>query len=121
MEMVKYDANGKEIKPGKKVASKAKPEAKPTATKAKPEAKPTATKATPKAKPKAEPKPKKETCTSFMTAAIIEGKLTDAEIFKAAQEKFGLSDDKKTYVNWYRCQLRRKGVAVPPKVVAAKA
>lgn len=116
MEMVKYDANGKEIKPGKKVAPKAKPEAKPTATKATPKATPKA-----EAKPKAEPKAKRETCTSFMTAAILEGKLADSEIFKQAQAKFGLSDDKKTYVNWYRCQLKRKGVVVPPKVVAAKA
>ena len=40
---------------------------------------------------------------------ILEGKLTDDQIFEAVQKEFGLSDDKRRYVNGYRGTLIREG------------
>lgn len=49
---------------------------------------------------------------------IMEGKLTDDQIFKKVQAKFGLDDNKAGYVKWYRNNLRKTGTKnVPDPVV----
>ncbi len=40
---------------------------------------------------------------------IIEGKLSDDDIFKKVQEEFKLPDNRRAYVNWYRKDLIKKG------------
>ena len=44
---------------------------------------------------------------------IMEGKLTDDKIFAEVQEKFGLDDKKRSYVRWYRNNLKKKGENPP--------
>ena len=44
---------------------------------------------------------------------ILEGKLTDDQIFKKVQDKFGLDDNKSGYVKWYRSNLKKSGIKVP--------
>jgi len=44
---------------------------------------------------------------------IMEGKLTDDEIFVQVQEAFGLDDKKRSYVTWYRNNLKKKGENPP--------
>ncbi len=44
------------------------------------------------------------------------GELTDAEIFKQVQQKFGLPDHKKRYVQSYRCTMRSRGEKVPDPI-----
>ncbi len=44
---------------------------------------------------------------------IMEGKLTDDQIFAAVQEQFGLDDKRRSYVGWYRNNLRKKGENPP--------
>jgi hypothetical protein len=44
---------------------------------------------------------------------IMEGKLTDDEIFAAVQEQFGLDDKKRSYVGWYRNKLKKDGQNPP--------
>lgn len=64
----------------------------------------------------------KATTTEYKSAAamfqglIMEGKLTDDEIFAAVQEQFGLDDKKRSYVSWYRNKLRKDGQN-PPEAV----
>lgn len=53
------------------------------------------------------------TASSRFQALIMEGKLTDDKIFQTIQEEFGLSDDKRSYVNWYRKHLIKKGFTPP--------
>ena len=56
------------------------------------------------------PKPRKETVAGMFQALIINGKLTDDEIFAAVKAKFVLDDKKRSYVQWYRNYLnKRKG------------
>lgn len=40
---------------------------------------------------------------------ILDGKLSDDEIFKEVKQEFGLEDSKRSYVKWYRKELIRKG------------
>lgn len=47
---------------------------------------------------------------------IMEGKLTDDEIFAQVQKKFGLDDKKRSYVNWYRNHLKKDGKNPPAAV-----
>ena len=47
---------------------------------------------------------------------IMEGKLTDNEIFSAVQDEFGLDDKKRSYVSWYRNNLKKKGEN-PPEAI----
>ena len=44
---------------------------------------------------------------------IMEGKLTDAQIFAKVQKEFGLDDNKRSYVKWYRNDLVKKGEKPP--------
>ena len=44
---------------------------------------------------------------------IMDGKLTDDEIFKEVQDKFNLDDKKRSYVAWYRNYLKKKGSNPP--------
>lgn len=62
----------------------------------------------------------KSTSTEYTSAAqmfqglIMDGKLTDDEIFSQVQKAFGLDDKKRSYVTWYRNNLIKKG-ANPPE------
>ena len=45
---------------------------------------------------------------AMFRALITEAKLTDDEIFSSVQKAFGLDDDKRRYVAWYRKNMARK-------------
>jgi len=53
---------------------------------------------------------------------ILEGGRTDEEIFKICQEEYGLSDDKRAYVSWYRNWLKKNKpeVELPEKLGGTK-
>ena len=68
---------------------------------------------------KAERKPR-ESAASMFKALIMEGRWTDDEIFAKTQEAFSLSDDKRSYVAWYRNSLKKGGENPPPAKGAAK-
>lgn len=69
----------------------------------------------------AKSKEKKETQSSMFVKLIMDGKLTDSQIFAKVKEKFGLSDAKKSYVGFYRRQLKAKGQNPPePKEEKSK-
>lgn len=86
-------------------------------TKAAPAKKPAAKAAAPKSATKekaaAGPKEKKPSASAMFCELIMAGKLTDDQIFAKVQEKFGLSDDKKSYVKWYRNKLTKDGQKPP--------
>jgi hypothetical protein len=44
---------------------------------------------------------------------IMEGKLTDDEIFTVVQGEFGLDSNRRSYVQWYRKELVKKGQNPP--------
>lgn len=100
------------------VASKAKT---PTATKAKTPVKaPVASKAKPpttaKAKTPAASKTEDGKYTSasqMFQALIMEGKMSDDEIFDKVASEFGLDEKKRSYVKWYRNNLKKKGLNPP--------
>ena len=56
---------------------------------------------------------KRETPSQLFQELILEGKLTDAEIFAQVRSKFGLDDKKKGYVAWYRNYLTKQGKNPP--------
>mgnify|MGYP001618319844 CR=1 FL=1 len=58
-----------------------------------------------------------KSAAAMFQGLIMEAKLTDAEIFEAVKEKFGVGDDKKGYVKWYRYNLTRNGKNPPSEVV----
>ena len=60
---------------------------------------------------------KRATPSQLFQELILEGKLTDAEIFAKVRAKFGLDEKKKGYVAWYRNYLVKQGKNPP----AAKA
>lgn len=62
--------------------------------------------------PKA-PKDKTPTAASRFQELIMEGKLSDHEIFLKVQKEFDLDDDKRGYVSWYRNYLTKKGKNPP--------
>lgn len=67
-----------------------------------------------KAKRAAEgPKERKPSAASRFKELIMAGKLTDDKIFEAVQKEFGLDDSKRSYVAWYRNQLRKDGQNPP--------
>lgn len=72
-------------------------------------------KAVKSAAPKAEKKDKapRESAADMFRALIMEGKLTDDQIFSAVKKKFGLEDKKRSYVAWYRNDLKKKGQKPP--------
>jgi hypothetical protein len=71
----------------------------------------------PKAAAPKEPKEKKPSAASRFQELILkpEGR-TDDEIFAAVQKEFGLPDEKRSYVSWYRNYLKKQGKAPPPAV-----
>jgi len=81
-------------------------------------------KATPKkaekpVKADAKPAPKKSTGEKRHSAAqmfqdlIMQGKLTDDQIFAKVKAEFNLDDGKRGYVGWYRNHLRKQGQNPP--------
>ena len=56
---------------------------------------------------------KKESASGLFKTLILEGKLTDEQIFSKVQEKFGLDDKKRGYVAWYRNHLKKSGLNPP--------
>jgi hypothetical protein len=56
------------------------------------------------------PGEKKETAASLFRSLILAGELSDDMIFKRVQEKFGLPDNRRSYVDWYRKELVKKGL-----------
>lgn len=92
--------------------------AKPAAAK-KPEPKKATAKPAKEAKPKAEAKPRESASTLFQEL-IMAGAKTDDAIFAEVQKRYGLADDKRSYVGWYRSKLRRDGIKNVPDAKVAK-
>ena len=44
---------------------------------------------------------------------LIEGRLTDDQIFKEVQKTYGLADNRRSYVEWYRKKLVKDGKLEP--------
>jgi hypothetical protein len=61
--------------------------------------------------------PKRETASGMFQTLIMEGKLSDDQIFGKVKAKFGLDEKKRSYVAWYRNHLKKAGKKPP----AAKA
>jgi hypothetical protein len=97
-----------ETKPVKKVAAE-KP-AKTAVKKVVAEKPAKAAKAAPK---KAATGEKTHSAANMFKDLIMEGKLTDDQIFAKVQKEFGLDDNKKSYVRWYRNDLTKKGMNPP--------
>lgn len=85
---------------------------KPKSTKPKAKSTP-AKKKQPKLMPKGQKAP---SAAQRFRDLIMEGKLTDDEIFTKVQEEFGLDDNKRAYVKWYRNNLKKKGMN-PPEAI----
>jgi hypothetical protein len=96
----------------KKTATDKKPADKKPTDKKPADKKPTALK-------EAKPKVKKENASQLFRDLIMEGKLTDDQIFAKAVQKYGLDAKKRWYVSWYRYDLRKKGLN-PPDAVEPK-
>jgi hypothetical protein len=102
-----------------KAATKAKAPAKASTAKApaKPAAKAKVPAKAPASKSKAPAKKadgeKRRSAASAFCELIMEGKLSDDGIFAAVQKEFGLSDDKRSYVKWYRNKLTKDGKNPP--------
>ena len=95
-----------------KKATSAKPE-----TKSKPAAKsakaPVVTEGSKAPAAKKEADEKKPSAANMFKELIMEGKKTDDQIFAAVQKAFGLDDNKRSYVKWYRNDLTKKGMNPP--------
>ena len=92
----------------KKAAAAAKKT--PAAKKVAPAKKPIPGRAPKTAKPAGEKKP---SAATMFKDLIMEGKLTDAQIFAKVQKEYGLDDNKRSYVKWYRNDLAKKGMKPP--------
>jgi hypothetical protein len=69
-------------------------------------------------------KPAKKTGVSaaqMFRDLIMAGNLSDAKIFEKVQAAHGLSDDKASYVAWYRKDMIKKGVEGVPEAKPVKA
>jgi len=94
----------------KKAAPTTKTTAKPAPAKtAKPAAKPAAAKSG----------EKKMSAAQMFQDLIMQGKLTDDQIFEKVQAQFGLDEKKRGYVKWYRNHLKKQG-ANPPEAKVSK-
>ncbi len=103
----------------KTAPAKAAP-AKTTAAKAAPaKAAPAKKPVTEKKAPAAKTGEKRESAAQMFQDLIMEGKLTDDQIFAKVQDKFGLDEKKRGYVKWYRNHLKKQG-ANPPEAKASK-
>lgn len=58
----------------------------------------------------------KSASAMFKDLIMNNKKLTDDQIFAQVQEKFGLDDNKRGYVKWYRKDLAKKGLNPPDEV-----
>jgi hypothetical protein len=67
------------------------------------------------------PKEKKATAAARFQDLIMEGKLDDDAIFATVKKEFGLDDDKRGYVTWYRNYLTKKGKNPPAAKEVKKA
>lgn len=56
---------------------------------------------------------KKQTASQMFQDLIMEGKLTDDQIFAKVQDAFGLDEKKRGYVKWYRNHLKKSGSNPP--------
>jgi hypothetical protein len=84
------------------------------ATKAKQvKAKKVAAKVAKKTASKGGEKAPRESAAGMFCELIMAGNLTDDKIFEKVQAKFGLSDDKRKYVAWYRNKLTKDGKKPP--------
>lgn len=104
--------------PAKKAAGKAAPEkevkGKGGKAKAAPEPKGKGGKTSAQAtKPKTEKKDRGPTAARRFQELIMEGKKTDDQIFAVVQKEFGLDDNKRSYVKWYRNYLTKQGQNPP--------
>jgi len=60
---------------------------------------------------------KKHSASQMFKDLIMEGELTDDQIFAKVQAEFGLDEKKRGYVKWYRNDLKKSGANPPePKV-----
>lgn len=50
-----------------------------------------------------------ESSAAMFRRLILRGDLTDDQIFKEVQKAFGLADNRRAYVKWYRNDLVKKG------------
>lgn len=107
----------------KKAATKS-PAKKPAAKKAAPAKKPAAKK--PAAKKDSKESMKKPSAASRFKELIMDqtpsgnARRTDDEIFATVQKEFNLDDSKRSYVAWYRNDLKKKGVENVPEPKQAK-
>lgn len=111
MATTKRAARGGATKPAAKSAAKPvakKAAATKTPTKATVEKKPTARQQGAAAK-----KEKGVSAAQRFQELIMEGKKTDDQIFAAVQKEFGLDDNKRSYVKWYRNHLIKNGKKPP--------
>ena len=77
----------------------------------------TPAKATPAKATPAKAGEKKMSAAQMFQDLIMEGKLTDDQIFEKVQQAFGLDEKKRGYVKWYRNHLVKQGKKPPaPKV-----
>lgn len=97
----------------KTAAKKAAPVTKPAAKSA------PAKTAKPAAKPAAKTGEKKMSAAQMFQDLIMQGKLTDDQIFEKVQAQFGLDEKKRGYVKWYRNHLKKQG-ANPPEAKVSK-
>lgn len=59
------------------------------------------------------PRGSKKSAAQMFKDLIMDGKLTDKEIFKKVQDEFALDDSKFGYVKWYRNNLIKSGMKPP--------
>jgi len=97
-----------------KKAAPAKPATKPAPVKPAP-----AKAAKPAAKPAAKTGEKKMSAAQMFQDLIMQGKLTDDQIFEKVQAQFGLDEKKRGYTKWYRNHLKKQG-ANPPEAKVSK-
>ena len=56
------------------------------------------------------PKAQKPSAAGMFRDLIVEGKLSDDEIFAKVKAQFNLPDSRRGYVDWYRKDLKKKGI-----------
>ena len=66
-----------------------------------------------KAAPVKKTEVKKASAAQMFQDLIMEGKLTDEQIFEVVQTEYGLDDKKRGYVRWYRNHLKKSGSNPP--------
>lgn len=119
VKVTKEDIEMAVTKKKSRVKSKEAPDSNEPKAKVKAKAKAKAKKS-PAEKVKKEPKKRVSSSSGeYKSAAamfkelIMEGKFTDDEIFQQVQQEFGLDDNKRSYVKWYRNKLTKEGQNPP--------